>query len=170
MPPCFYVWFHRRASWREWSPSSISDGYGGGWRNTRVTPLPSTFFIKQLKKFIYSQCRTFRGYQLLIQTISNIEEKLRLMEVDELGVYFRDVSYQPWWSHSSKETNHCYSFGRAQVVLEVMIQPTWSPLSPIGSFPSLSNPLFCYLQRASLTEGLSTTSQANFYALLSIIG
>lgn len=40
---------------------------------------------------ICSQCRTFRGYELLIQNVSNIEEKLRSMEVDELVVYFREV-------------------------------------------------------------------------------
>lgn len=41
---------------------------------------------------IDSQDRTFRGYELLVQNVSNIEEKLLLMDLDELGVYFREVS------------------------------------------------------------------------------
>lgn len=40
---------------------------------------------------IDSQDRTFRGYELLVQNVSNIEEKLLLMDLDELGVYFREV-------------------------------------------------------------------------------
>lgn len=40
----------------------------------------------------YSQSRTFRGYELLVQNIPRIEDKLLSMEVDELVVYFRDVS------------------------------------------------------------------------------
>lgn len=41
---------------------------------------------------VCSQCRTFQGYKLLIQNIPNLEEKLLKMEVDELVVYFREVS------------------------------------------------------------------------------
>lgn len=40
-----------------------------------------------------SQRRTFRGYKLLVQSVSNFEEKLTSMEVDELVVYFRDVRH-----------------------------------------------------------------------------
>lgn len=41
---------------------------------------------------IHSQNRTFKGFELLIRHVSNIEEKLLTMELDELAVYFREVS------------------------------------------------------------------------------
>lgn len=40
-----------------------------------------------------SENRTFRGYQLLVQHIAPLEEKLTLLDVSDLGIYIREVSY-----------------------------------------------------------------------------
>lgn len=40
-----------------------------------------------------SQCRTFLGYQLLIQYVSGMEKSLDIMDVQETNTYFREVSY-----------------------------------------------------------------------------
>lgn len=39
-----------------------------------------------------SEERNFRGYKLLTQYMSGIEEKLLELEISQLGAYFRDVS------------------------------------------------------------------------------
>lgn len=50
------------------------------------------FIMNNLTDIINRQSRIFRGYELLLQNIPKVEEKLLSMEVDELVVYFRDVS------------------------------------------------------------------------------
>lgn len=50
------------------------------------------FIIINLTNIINSQSRIFQGYELLLQNIPKVEEKLLSMEVDELVVYLRDVS------------------------------------------------------------------------------
>lgn len=69
---------------------------------------------------ICSQSRTFRGYELLVQNIPTIEEKLLSMDVDELVVYFRDVSYLNCLLEFLLLIHHSYA--RARAVLEVMIR------------------------------------------------
>lgn len=39
-----------------------------------------------------SEDRNFRGYNLLVQHVSGVEEKLLELGITELGVYFREVS------------------------------------------------------------------------------
>jgi hypothetical protein len=43
--------------------------------------------------FLPSENRTFRGYQLLVQHVAPLEEKLTVLDVSDLGIYIREVSY-----------------------------------------------------------------------------
>ena len=45
---------------------------------------------------ICSQDRLYRGYQLLIQHIPNLKQKLLSQDVVEMNAYFRDVNSEPF--------------------------------------------------------------------------
>lgn len=66
---------------------------------------------------IHSQDRTFKGFELLIRHVSNIEEKLLTMDLDELAVYFREVSYSTCWFRLLFFRKIC-SFVRVRELLE----------------------------------------------------
>jgi hypothetical protein len=51
---------------------------------------------------VHRQCRTYRGYELLVHHISNLKIKLIEEEVLELNAYFRDVSV---FNHMEINTN-----------------------------------------------------------------
>jgi hypothetical protein len=72
----------------------------------------------------FSQCRTFRRYQLLTQHIPNIEKKLVDMDIHDLNIYFWEVSSNQLYLCCRCPYPDNFSYGKALVELAVTMWPT----------------------------------------------